>query len=281
MGGLAKVAAVATRRDEAHVVLLPDISGGGADTSESVSADTMKKTMKAVRRSSRLAGGRTSPEQSEDLGRSLGEQAYNEVLQGLFDRRIPAGSFISQGELARQFDLPLQPLRDALRVLETEGILKIHPRSGIEFLKADLELARCTYQFRAIIERFAIRTYTETADTADIVEQIEAHRDLLQRLEAEGASEAVQARVEELEFEFHRSIIAALRNPMIETTARRLRNHVALVKLDVTATAPRVMRTIQEHIAVLNACLARDPVAAEAALSQHFQSALQRILGMV
>jgi len=42
-----------------------------------------------------------------------------------------------------------------------------------------------------------------------------------------------------------------------------------------------VIRTIREHLAVLEGCAARDPEAAEAALTYHFQAALQRILGMV
>ncbi|KQN90825.1 transcriptional regulator [Sphingomonas sp. Leaf67] len=211
----------------------------------------------------------------------MGDLAYRRILEALFDRRLQAGSFISQGELVRLLDLPIQPLRDALRVLETEGILKIHARSGIEFLKADLELARSTYQFRSIIERSAARTYAETADTADIVVLIDAHQALLDRVEAEGATGAVQEAMEQLEQQFHSSIIAALRNPMIETTARRLKNHVALIRLDLTFTVPRVIRTIREHLDVLDACLARDPAAAEAALGHHFQAALQRILGMV
>ncbi|GGO98906.1 GntR family transcriptional regulator [Stakelama pacifica] len=213
-------------------------------------------------------------------GPRLGEVAYRRILEGLFDRRISAGSFISQNELVRLLDLPIQPLRDALRVLETEGILKIHPRSGIEFLKADLELARSTYQFRSIIERSAVRAYAETADANEIARLIDMHHALLEQLEIDSAEECLDA-MEELEQQFHSSIIASLRNPMIETTARRLKNYVALIRLDVTATAPRMIRTIREHLDVLQACEARDQEAAEAALAHHFQAALQRILGMV
>ncbi|PVM84500.1 transcriptional regulator [Caulobacter radicis] len=232
-------------------------------------------------RSARTRSANAVVVEPADSGRRLGDLAYRRILEGLFDRRVPAGSFISQSELAGLLDLPIQPLRDALRVLETEGILKIHARSGIEFLKADLELARSTYQFRSIIERSAARAYAETADSADIAALIEAHRELLERVNEEGASEGVKVQMERLEQEFHGSMIAALRNPMIETTARRLKNYVALIRLDLTATAPRVVRTIREHLDVLEACQDRDPVAAEAALALHFQAALQRILGMV
>src|SRR5213595_1691656 len=65
----------------------------------------------------------------------------------LCETKVPVGAFVSQSELVQLLDVPLQPLRDALRVLEAEGVLTIHPRSGIQFLKPDLELARSTYQF--------------------------------------------------------------------------------------------------------------------------------------
>lgn len=232
-------------------------------------------------RPTRSRSGVALAEEPLENGRRLGDLAYRRILEGLFDRQIPAGSFISQTELVRLLDLPIQPLRDALRVLETEGILKVHARSGIEFLKADLELARTTYQFRSIIERSAVRPFAETADARDIVRLIDDHKVLLDRLEAGCAAEDAHGPMAALEQDFHASIIAALRNPMIETTARRLKNYVAVIRLDLIATTPRMIRTIREHLDVLDACLARDPAAAEAALAFHFQAALQRILGMV
>ncbi|MET0373357.1 MAG: GntR family transcriptional regulator [Rhizorhabdus sp.] len=211
----------------------------------------------------------------------LSELAYRAILAGLFDRRVPAGAFLSQSELMQMVDVPVQPLRDALRLLETEGILKIHPRSGIEFLKADLELARSTYQFRSVIERAAVRAYASSVEAGEIEILIADHRALDERLGAEGTSDAVRTSMEELEGRFHGSLISAMRNPMIETTAQRLKTYVALIRMDVRVTPQMMARTIQEHLDVLEACLTRDAEAAEAALSQHFQAAMQRILGMV
>lgn len=253
----------------------------GTRRANPVSAKDMKKAAPASRSARKTRASDPATAKPADSIRRLGEVAYLRILAGLFDRRIPAGAFISQNELMTLLDLPIQPLRDALRVLETEGILKIHARSGIEFLKADLELARSTYQFRSIIERSAARAFAETAETEEIVRLIDDHHALLASVEKEGATEELVAVMEELEQRFHSSIIAALRNPMIETTARRLKNQVALIRLDLTFTAPRMVRTIREHLDVLDACLARDPAAAEAALAHHFQAALQRILGMV
>ena len=83
--------------------------------------------------------------------------------RSLFERRLPAGAFVSQSELVELTGVPVAPLRDALRVLEAEGMLTIHPRPGIQFVKPGLELTRSTYQFRGIIERPRSRVYAETA----------------------------------------------------------------------------------------------------------------------
>ncbi len=53
-------------------------------------------------------------------------------------------------------------------MLEAEGILKIHPRSGIQFVRPGLELTRSTYQFRSILERAAIQIFAEQGDEAEI-----------------------------------------------------------------------------------------------------------------
>jgi DNA-binding GntR family transcriptional regulator len=75
-------------------------------------------------------------------------------------------------------------------------------------------------------------------------------------------------------------MVASLRNPLIETAARRLNNYLILIKLDRRFTAPLALRTLREHVEILEACVRRDADQAEAALVRHFQSALQRIFGM-
>jgi DNA-binding GntR family transcriptional regulator len=212
--------------------------------------------------------------------RPLVEQAYGAILQGLFDRTIPAGAELSQGELVRMLGVTVQPLRDALRTLETEGLVTIHARSCIRFVKADLELSRSTYQFRSLIERAGARALAETGDAVALGTLIADHHALLARLEKSDLGAREKIELDRLERETHGALTAALRNPLIETTARRLRNYVTLVRLDRLVTRPLAKRTLLEHLDILEACARRDPEAAEAALVNHFQLALQRLLGM-
>jgi DNA-binding GntR family transcriptional regulator len=237
---------------------------------------------KAVSRTkTRLPTARSRPRPGVESESNLAEKAYQAILQGLFDRTIPAGGEFSQAEIMRLLGLTAQPLRDALRTLENEGLVTIYARSCIRFIRADLELSRSTYQFRSLIERAGARALAEMGDAAEIEGLMKDHAALLERLEHGELGREEKNTLDVLETRLHGALTSYLRNPLIETTARRLKNYLTLVKLDRLMTKPLAMRTLREHIDILRACAMRDADAAEAALAAHFQQALQRLLGMV
>jgi DNA-binding GntR family transcriptional regulator len=210
----------------------------------------------------------------------MSDIAYERILEGLFARRVPAGGFVSQKELSAIVDVPIAPLRDALRTLETEGILTIHPRSGIQFVRPGLELTRSTYQFRSIIERQAVRTFAEQGDEALMSGLEVRHSRLVRRIERDGLDEEVLAELDRLEHELHNAIVGELHNPLIDTMYRRMHNYLRLLRLDRKMTAPIALRTLKEHLDILEACATRSADAAEKALALHFQAAVQRNLGL-
>jgi DNA-binding GntR family transcriptional regulator len=210
----------------------------------------------------------------------LSDVAYTRILELLFDKRLPAGAFVSQNDLVKLLDIPVAPLRDALKILETEGVLTIHPRSGIQFVKPGLELTRSTYQFRSIIERAAVAVYAETAEEDDLAEIERRHLALIASIEADGLSDAAKSELESLEELLHNAIIGALSNPLIDTSYRRMHNYLRLVRLDRKLTAPLAQRSLREHMQIITACKMRDPAQAEAALQAHFTAAMQRHMGL-
>lgn len=210
----------------------------------------------------------------------MSDLAYTRILQILFERRLPAGAYVSQKDLVEMTGVPVAPLRDALRVLEAEGILTIHPRAGIEFVKPGLELTRATYQFRNIIESSAVAVYAETADEAQMAEIERRHLVVVAGIEESGLTpESIEA-FDRLELLLHLSIVASLQNPLIETSYRRIHNYVRLVRLDRRMTAPLALRSLREHLAVIRACRNRNAAEAVAAIQAHFANALQRNMGL-
>jgi DNA-binding GntR family transcriptional regulator len=213
-------------------------------------------------------------------GTKLSDVAYTRILEILFERRLPAGAFVSQNELVKMTGVPVAPLRDALRVLEADGIVTIHPRAGIEFIKPGLELTRATYQFRGIIESSAVAIYAETADDAEMLAIEVRHLRAVEAVETEGLTPVTRAELEALEEVLHNAIIASLRNPLIDTSYRRIHNYLRILRLDRRITVPLALRSLREHLAIIHACRHRNAAEAQAALQTHFSNAMQRNMGL-
>lgn len=222
-----------------------------------------------------------SQSQHKTAATRMSETAYERILEGLFERRVQVGAFVSQAELSKLVGVPIAPLRDALRVLEAEGILKIHPRSGIQFVRPRLELTRATYQFRAIIERAAVRVFAEQAEEVQIAELAARHAALILRIGASGMSQEDWPEVDQLEQLLHSSVIGIMQNPLIDISYRRMMNYLRLLRLNRKFTAPIILRTLREHVEIIDACTRRDADAAEAALVAHLQAAIQRNIGFM
>jgi len=215
----------------------------------------------------------TSPGRLSDL-------AYQRILEGLFDRRLPAGAFVSQNDLVKLLGIPVAPLRDALRVLEAEGVLTIHPRSGIQFVKPGLELTKSTYQYRTILERAAVRVFAETAEDAELTGLAARHLATIRSVEEGGLTPVQIEELELLEVALHNAVIASLNNPLIEKSYRRMQNYLRLVRMDRRLTQPLALRSLREHMEIIKACQERDADKAEAAVQAHFTAALQRHMGL-
>ena len=230
------------------------------------------------------AAARTpSPEAAQlgsDAAPRLSGTAYKLTMEALFRRRIPAGAFVSQSDLVELLGVPIQPLRDALRVLEAEGIVTIHPRAGIEFVKADMALIRSTYQFRTIIECAAVRSYAEKALIESIDALLAKHYAFIDEIEENGFEEGGLSQLHDIESQFHGDMIQILQNPLIEVTNRRLQNYTSLILIDRPETVPLITRTLREHIKVLEACRGRNADLAVAEMTVHLSSAMHRAMGL-
>jgi DNA-binding GntR family transcriptional regulator len=213
-------------------------------------------------------------------GTRLSDLAYARIFEIMYERKLAAGAFVSQAQLVELTGVPVAPLRDALRALEAEGVLTIHPHAGIQFIKPGMELTRSTYQFRGIVEAAAVAVYAETAADADIESLIKDHRDVETSLQRDGLTPENMQELERLEEVMHGSVVASLNNPLINTSYRRIRNYLKLLRLDRKISVPLALRSLREHVAVLEACRNRDVETAVAAIQAHFAAALQRSLGL-
>jgi DNA-binding GntR family transcriptional regulator len=141
-------------------------------------------------------------------------------------------------------------------------------------------LTRATYQFRGIVEAAAVAVYAETGDEAEMAEIARRHHAAVDLIERNGLSAEARDELQALETLFHGVVVGSLRNPLIETSYRRIHNYLRILRLDRKMTPPLALRSLREHIAIIEACQRRDAGGARAALQTHFVNAMQRNMGL-
>lgn len=212
----------------------------------------------------------------------LSQVAYRRFKEGLLTGRIEAGAVMSQADLVRLLDVPISPLREAIQVLESEGLLKVMPRSGVKIMKPDMELIKNSFQLRRILEREAVLKYAASAPTAGVEAWEARHAELLTAVEAGLDQPALGERLEEIDDAFHRALIGSLRNPLIEEVYRLTKERLMLTALDSRdALSPVfVKQTMVEHLKIIAALKTHDLEGAMAAMDEHMTHAMHRAMGL-
>ena len=212
----------------------------------------------------------------------LSQIAYQRFKEALLTGQIKSGSVMSQSDLVTTLGVPVSPLREAIQVLEAEGLLTVMPRSGIRIVQPDLELIKNAHQLRRLLEREAVLKFTISCPPDELEAWAERHVQLAKAVENGLDQPDLAPRHAEVDGGFHHELIRALRNPIIEEVYDRTMERLLLIRLD----APReltpllVKMTMAEHLKIITAMKRQDPDGAAAAMDEHLMLSLHRAMGV-
>ncbi|MCA0423105.1 MAG: GntR family transcriptional regulator [Proteobacteria bacterium] len=206
-------------------------------------------------------------------------EAYDRFKDRLFQREFAPGQFLSQRELTVTLDMPIASIRDAVRMLEQEALIKVIPQRGIQITDVNVELIRNAFGLRMIIEAAAVRHFIRFG-SARIVEHIERETLRILRASEGEITEALldeALRVDEL---LHVSLVDSLDNKLVSETHRRNQDKIRLIRLQGRFTAERIGPAMEEHLAIIRAIRSGDADAAVGSLEKHLMTARARGLGL-
>ncbi len=109
-------------------------------------------------------------DQRDDVARvsSLPEIVYERLRRGILTGEYPPGHALRQDELAAKLGTSRVPLREAMRRLETEGLLILRPRRGYAVISLEEDEIREIFELRAEIEEYAGKIAAVTRTPSDI-----------------------------------------------------------------------------------------------------------------
>lgn len=94
------------------------------------------------------------------LPEQIAERIGNDIIQGRFER----GHRIQEQDLAAQFQVSRGPVREALRILERDGLLQIHARRGAQVTELNVAELNGIFDARICLSGLAARRAAERRD---------------------------------------------------------------------------------------------------------------------
>lgn len=201
-------------------------------------------------------------------GDGTGMIAVHERLRSLIlDGKLKPGVRISQVKLAKHLDVSRTPLREALRMLQQEGLVVAEPNQQVRVADMDLADLEHVYSHRLLLEALGIRLTVPALSEADLSE-ICATLDSM-----EGATRAGDdASWHELHVVFHRQLVMHCPATILDTIGvwqtRASRYRLGYIRLFAGSPRSRSLGE-REHREILDACAARDAQLASTLLARH------------
>jgi DNA-binding GntR family transcriptional regulator len=200
--------------------------------------------------------------------RALYEEVAELLRQRIFARTLEPGSWIDELKLAEEYGISRTPLREALKVLATEGLVTMKVRRGAYVTEvSDADLAD-VYHLLALLESDAAGVVAARATPAQRAELQALHAELEAAVDDREQFFAINE-------QFHMRLLAIANNRWRDQIVADLRKVMKLNRHNSLLKSGRIQESLLEHRALMDALLAQDAARASQCMHQHFHNGLE------
>ncbi len=195
---------------------------------------------------------------------SLHQEVAATLREQIFAGLYAPGSFLDELVLCERLQISRTPLREALKVLTAEGLLRHEPRRGCfisEVTEKDLD---DIFPVIALLEGRCAFEAARNASDADLAALTTLH----ERLNSHAAAGRINDYYD-TNFAIHEAIIALADNRWLAMAIADLRKILKLARSQQLHAPGRLAQSLSEHMTVFAALKARDSAGAEAAMRTH------------
>jgi DNA-binding GntR family transcriptional regulator len=205
------------------------------------------------------------------------ERAYSQIQRWIIDGTLQQGEKLGDAELAEALGVSRTPVREALQLLEVQGLVEVHPGNYTKVKSMEKSDILKMYPTLAALHALA----AETAATVVLAEQLEELQAInTQFAEAIACGQPYQAM--ELDEQFHNSIIEISENHYVSTFSSSLHIHIRRFKyLFLKQPVHATLSSVQEHTAIIEAMRQGDKQGAAAMMKQNLLRPMNELYGLI
>jgi len=207
---------------------------------------------------------------------ALRDQVVRAIRDAIIQGRLRPGEKVPEGDLAQQLTVSRTPIREAIRVLEGQGLVEVNPKRGTYITMPDRADAADGLAVRAALEILAVDQAIERSGEADWSYLYSELEDILSGMaEAVAANDTIRA--VEFDIEFHATLMKASKNRHLMRSwhAVGIPFLVWFPERELYPGLPPDL--VERHREVLAALQSRDPVVCEEAIRNHMAQKLADI----
>ena len=196
---------------------------------------------------------------------------YDDLKSRIINNLIKPGEPLNEGVLSKELKISKTPIREALQQLEKEGFIENVPVKGAFVSRISIQDIREIFEIREILEVEVIRRAALKADP----ERVEAIKEKF--VSSETDSKKASAGLFKSGDEVHAFIFETFGNDRLMEVYKRLQDHIVRTRIHFfnQSQSGRSEESFKEHLEVLDALKARDPVRAENAVRDHLRNSLE------
>jgi DNA-binding GntR family transcriptional regulator len=210
--------------------------------------------------------------QSKDE-KGLSNWTLTKLREAILDGQFEPGEKLDQALIASELEVSRTPLREAIKVLATEGFVEIRSYRGAFITVITKEDVHDVYEIRWIIESEIARQVTPL-----ISDVVLGH--LQNLLTSKGAHQKTwrERWHYEIDQEFHGTIVNNCRNRLFSVILEGLNNRIVRVRsFALRQSGTHLEISHKEHLDILHAMLARDAGKAAKMMELHLKNSARRI----
>lgn len=190
------------------------------------------------------------------------QRLRDEIVGGVF----APGEKMNEAVLAAAFGTSRGTVREALRKLEQDGLLRSIPHRGTFVRGLDADEITHIYQVRAALESLAARAAAAHADVSAI-DAIEAR--LAEIRDIDGRKAGFRERIQ-ADLAFHEAICVASQNEILVGLWRSLVDRITAMMMSVGSVPIQTLQKVESHGMLLEAIKRGDPAEITSVFEQHF-----------
>lgn len=199
---------------------------------------------------------------------SLRAIVFSNLEQDIINGEYQPGDSLSELMLSQKYGVSRTPVREALRQLELEGLVRLIPNKGATVVGVSEKDIDDIYTVRIRIEGLAARLCAENA-TDDELQALEKLVDLQEFYLLKGKTDPLW----QLDGEFHNNIFEGSRNRPLRSMLSSFHSYIGRARSLSMRSADRAAKSVEEHRAILKAIAAHDGDRAEQLMTEHIIAA--------